>query len=529
MAVAAMPGDVRLLRALLVGVGAVVVAVCAVQAGGAIVLAQRVADDAQNGRTIAVHYTAAIGTCVAVLVVGPWLALTSLWLLAGSCTGVVSPLRLPTLVLRLLSVTYVLLGSSYGLILSSIPPFDATGDVNLPDGRAARVELFGIYVWICMQCLSMGLVGLLKRDLRARVHGFLANRGVGVDAAAGIAELLNGVKAADVLRQAKLSFRAISLDDLTYEHLAVQHVPKQRAKRRSLIGAAFIRAARIAPDVDAPDELVSASSSDGVERACSYSADSNVRVARASHEHARASTLPTQRAAPAVEIAGAARLGHVDAFVSHSWHDPPAAKWRALQVWGAEFRAAHGRAPLLWFDRCCIDQADIDAQLPSLPVYLAGCNTLLVLHGPTYLSRLWWCAPPRAAAAAPSSTPALTHRTHRPRRARANRACAASSSCSSSSRRTCPPRLPSGSASLRSTHRGQQTRQRLRKHAARPEHRGALPNRRRRRAARAATRRASGARRTPRARSSPRSPRRKRSTCAGRGRRSFRTRSGCSR
>ena len=29
------------------------------------------------------------------------------------------------------------------------------------------------------------------------------------------------------------------------------------------------------------------------------------------------------------------------------------------------------------------------AQLPSLPVYLAGCNTLLVLLGPTYLSRLW--------------------------------------------------------------------------------------------------------------------------------------------
>ncbi|KAG8467686.1 hypothetical protein KFE25_006738 [Diacronema lutheri] len=46
-----------------------------------------------------------------------------------------------------------------------------------------------------------------------------------------------------------------------------------------------------------------------------------------------------------------ASLGHVDAFVSHSWHDPPARKFDALQAWRADF--------------------------------------LLILAGPTWLSRLW--------------------------------------------------------------------------------------------------------------------------------------------
>jgi hypothetical protein len=92
-------------------------------------------------------------------------------------------------------------------------------------------------------------------------------------------------------------------------------------------------------------------------------------------------------------------LGEVDAFLSHSWHDDPDAKWLAFQAWRDEFKAAHGgREPTVWFDALCIDQNDISAQLPSLPVYLSGCHTLVALHGPTYLSRLW-CVPraaPRA-------------------------------------------------------------------------------------------------------------------------------------
>jgi len=40
-----------------------------------------------------------------------------------------------------------------------------------------------------------------------------------------------------------------------------------------------------------------------------------------------------------------ASLGHVDAFVSHSWHDPPARKFDALQAWRADFVRTHKREP----------------------------------------------------------------------------------------------------------------------------------------------------------------------------------------
>jgi hypothetical protein len=78
-----------------------------------------------------------------------------------------------------------------------------------------------------------------------------------------------------------------------------------------------------------------------------------------------------------------------DAFVSHSWSDDSTAKWAALQKWCAEFEAAHGREPRLWFDKCCVDQANIEDDLRCLPVFLSGCSTLLVLCGETYLTRLW--------------------------------------------------------------------------------------------------------------------------------------------
>jgi len=82
-------------------------------------------------------------------------------------------------------------------------------------------------------------------------------------------------------------------------------------------------------------------------------------------------------------------MGAIDAFVSHSWRDEPALKWEALSIWCRSFRAKHGREPLLWIDRCCINQKDIKSDLPLLPVYLASCRRLLIIAGPTYLSRLW--------------------------------------------------------------------------------------------------------------------------------------------
>ena len=82
-------------------------------------------------------------------------------------------------------------------------------------------------------------------------------------------------------------------------------------------------------------------------------------------------------------------LGSCDAFMSHSWHDPADDKWAALTEWAASFHVAWAREPILWFDRCCIDQQKIEEQLACLPVWLSGCRTLLVLAGSTYTQRLW--------------------------------------------------------------------------------------------------------------------------------------------
>jgi hypothetical protein len=86
-----------------------------------------------------------------------------------------------------------------------------------------------------------------------------------------------------------------------------------------------------------------------------------------------------------------ARLGEVDAFISHSWHDDPRAKWDSLQAWCDDFAANYGRPPKLWLDCCCIDQNNIEASLRCLPVFLSGCTKLLVIAGGSYARRLW-CA-----------------------------------------------------------------------------------------------------------------------------------------
>lgn len=361
-AVAAMPGDVLFLRALCAGYGLMVSLFCVLQAGPAIAyLRLAVADSRGPPENLVTSYLYAVNT----FVLAPGNALGMFALLVGSCTGVISALRLSTLLVRVLSLAFVLLAANYGIALTAFRPFEPRTHAFFPEERAAYIELLCAYLWLCLQCLSMGLFGLLRCDLRARVHGFLAMRGVGVDAAAGIAELLDGVKASDVLEQARQSFRAVPLDELSSEvfvqHLAPQH-KNASLLRRAPDGGAGVQAALAQ---DAPVHAMPSSDTSATE------------VGDASY---------------------AAELGQVDAFVSHSWFDPPDAKWRALQAWGAEFKAAHGRAPLLWIDRACLDQTDLAAQLPSLPVYLAGCKSLLVLHGPTYLSRLW-CVARRAPAA----------------------------------------------------------------------------------------------------------------------------------
>ena len=40
----------------------------------------------------------------------------------------------------------------------------------------------------------------------------------------------------------------------------------------------------------------------------------------------------------------------VDAFLSHSWHDPAAPKMAGITHWREDFEAAHGRSPVVWLE-----------------------------------------------------------------------------------------------------------------------------------------------------------------------------------
>jgi len=84
-------------------------------------------------------------------------------------------------------------------------------------------------------------------------------------------------------------------------------------------------------------------------------------------------------------------IGECDAFFSHSWHDTPDLKWEALSDWCSEFERDHERSPTLWFDKTCVDQSNIQADLECLPIFLAACDILLVICGATYNERLWCC------------------------------------------------------------------------------------------------------------------------------------------
>ena len=92
-------------------------------------------------------------------------------------------------------------------------------------------------------------------------------------------------------------------------------------------------------------------------------------------------------------------LGECSAFVSHSWYDDPSAKFEVLSAWGRDAKRAMGKGgdggggrqsgPTIWLDRACIDQTDIESALAVLPLYLSGCTQLLVVSGPSYITRLW--------------------------------------------------------------------------------------------------------------------------------------------
>ena len=82
-------------------------------------------------------------------------------------------------------------------------------------------------------------------------------------------------------------------------------------------------------------------------------------------------------------------LGNCDAFISHSWSDDGTQKFAALERWASNFKDTHGYHPQVWIDKVCVNQTDISSDLLCLPIFTAGCQTLLILAGPTYPERLW--------------------------------------------------------------------------------------------------------------------------------------------
>jgi len=84
------------------------------------------------------------------------------------------------------------------------------------------------------------------------------------------------------------------------------------------------------------------------------------------------------------------KLGDCDAFISHSWSDDPHEKWDKLVEFNKDFKINNeDQDAKVWLDKACINQEDIDASLACLPVFLSGCSQLLVVAGPTYVTRLW--------------------------------------------------------------------------------------------------------------------------------------------
>ena len=93
-------------------------------------------------------------------------------------------------------------------------------------------------------------------------------------------------------------------------------------------------------------------------------------------------------------------FGEIDAFVSHSWLDPAAAKAHHLMEWFAakELAGTSTRAerptgsatePLLWIDVACLSQFTIERDLPCLPFYILASKQFVGLVGPHFPHRLW--------------------------------------------------------------------------------------------------------------------------------------------
>ncbi|KAG8457779.1 hypothetical protein KFE25_005792 [Diacronema lutheri] len=288
-----------------------------------------------------------------------------------------------------LGCAYLLTACSYHTVNAAIALVVPSRETYIRAETAVAVPLIAV-------ALGLGCSAFWG-SVRSSVQEMLARIGEGVSSAAGIAELIGGLPPDEVLARARATFRALPASALTLEHLTVPH--DQAAKRRESLVQQHQPSELIAKS--APPAGSSRRFSRLAHRRWSLAAvsperpadgcalDIGVESAVGSHTVSMQDANSQLSAKELLAMSSPVQLGSVDAFISHSWRDDPQLKLAAIQRWRHGFMRAHGREPTVWFDRLCIDQDNILAQLPALPVYLAGCKNLIALQGPTYFQRLW--------------------------------------------------------------------------------------------------------------------------------------------
>ena len=233
---------------------------------------------------------------------------------------------------RVLRLFYCALGTLYSyLSLSSIASLGAKGLYQ--DSPIGVPATFGS---ICLYLIAASFTAR-NRARVVRWVGSLGPRGDEQQQAAAVAALCGGGEPQEVLSNAASLFRCLSIDQLSPADLAAS-------------GATNSKSAT-------PTAAPAAARTDG----------GDTTLAERTRE---------------------AELGEVEAFLSHSWSDEMAApgqKHAALTTWAATCKTT----PTIWLDKACIQQDAIDEALACLPVFLAGCKRLVVVAGPTYVSRLW--------------------------------------------------------------------------------------------------------------------------------------------
>jgi len=103
-------------------------------------------------------------------------------------------------------------------------------------------------------------------------------------------------------------------------------------------------------------------------------------------------TLQAATAAALHSRAVAAFQGHVDAYLCHAWKDDAPVGHRLVSEWCEAFEEVHGHPPTVWLDKCCIPQCDQEhaaEAVQCLPLYLVGCQSLVLVHSPSLPLRLW--------------------------------------------------------------------------------------------------------------------------------------------